>query len=115
MVEAIKQSYPQREIPEASFRYQEEVERGERIVVGVNGYQSLGDEELKILRIPPELERKQIGRGEAVGSGRRGRDGPAVEGVLAELREAAAGDRNLMGPLLDCARAHCSEGEIVES
>jgi methylmalonyl-CoA mutase N-terminal domain/subunit len=112
MVEAIKQSYPQREIAEASFRYQEEVERGERIVVGVNGYQSVGDEELKILRIPPELERKQIGRVESV---RAARDGAAVEGALAELREAAAGDRNLMGPLLDCARAHCSEGEIVEA
>src|SRR4051795_1406191 len=85
MVEAIKQSYPQREIAEASFRYQEEVERGERIVVGVNGYQSVGDEELKILRIPPELERKQIGRVEAV---RAGRDATAAEGALAVLREA---------------------------
>jgi methylmalonyl-CoA mutase N-terminal domain/subunit len=81
-------------------------------VVGVNGYQSVGDEELKILRIPPELERKQIGRVEAV---RAARDGAAAEGALDELREAAAADRNLMHPLIDCARAHCSEGEIVES
>jgi methylmalonyl-CoA mutase N-terminal domain/subunit len=112
MVEAIKQSYPQREIAEASFRYQEEVERGERIVVGVNRHESLDDEELAILRIPPELERKQVDRVQAV---RAGRDTTAVEGVLAELREAASADRNLMDPLLDCARAHCTEGEIVES
>jgi len=112
MVEAIKQSYPQREIAEASFRLQAEIERGERIVVGVNRYQQEEDRGLEILRIPPELERKQIGRVQAV---RARRDGEAAESALAALREAAAADRNLMEPLLGCARAHSSEGEIVES
>jgi methylmalonyl-CoA mutase, N-terminal domain len=112
MVEAIKQSYPQREIAEASFRLQEEIERGERVIVGVNRYQQEDERELEILRIPPELERKQIGRVQAV---RARRDAQAVESALGELREAAAADRNLMEPLLDCARAHASEGEIVES
>src|ERR671914_74295 len=112
MVEAIKQNYPQREIADASFRLQEEVERGDRIVVGVNRYQQQDDAGLEILRIPPELERKQIGRVQAV---RARRDGEAAERALASLREAAAADRNLMEPLLDAARAHCSEGEIVES
>jgi methylmalonyl-CoA mutase, N-terminal domain len=112
MVEAIKQSYPQREIAEASFRLQEEIERGERVIVGVNRYQQEGDRDLAILRIPEELERKQIGRVQAV---RASRDAEQVEGALAELREAAAADRNLMEPLLDCARAHATEGEIVES
>jgi len=112
MVEAIKQSYPQREIAEASFRLQEEIERGERVIVGVNRYQQEDDRDLAILRIPEELERKQIGRVQAV---RAQRDAKAVEAALAELREAATGDRNLMEPLLDCARAHASEGEIVES
>ncbi len=112
MVEAIKQNYPQREIADASFRLQEEIERGERIVVGVNRYAHEGERELEILRIPPGLERKQIDRVQAV---RAGRDGAAAETALGELREAAAADRNLMEPLLDCARAHASEGEIVES
>ncbi len=112
MVEAIKQSYPQREIAESSFRLQEEIERGERVIVGVNRYQQEEDRDLALLRIPEELERKQIGRVQAV---RARRDAEAVETALAELREAAAGDRNLMEPLLDCARAHVSEGEIVES
>jgi methylmalonyl-CoA mutase N-terminal domain/subunit len=112
MVEAIKQNYPQREIAEASFRLQEEIERGERIVVGVNRYQQEGEPPLSILRIPPELERKQIDRVQAV---RAGRDAGEAERALAGLREAAAGGRNLMEPLLDAARAHCSEGEIVES
>src|ERR671912_712189 len=70
MVEAIKQSYPQREIAEASFRLQEEIERGERIVVGVNRYQQEDERQLEILRIPAELERKQIGRVQTVRSRR---------------------------------------------
>jgi methylmalonyl-CoA mutase N-terminal domain/subunit len=112
MVEAVKQNYPQREIADAAFRLQEEVERGERIVVGVNRYQQAEDRELELLRIPPELERKQIGRVQAV---RARRDPEAADRALMALRQAAAGDRNLMEPLLDCARAHATEGEIVES
>src|SRR5687767_4859354 len=112
MVEAIKQSYPQREIADASFRLQEEFERGQRVIVGVNRYGQDDETGTEILRIPPGLERKQIGRVQAV---RAGRDAEQVEAALAELREAAAGDRNLMEPLLDCARAHSTEGEIVES
>jgi methylmalonyl-CoA mutase N-terminal domain/subunit len=112
MVQAIEQNYPQREIAEASFRYQEEVESGQRIIVGVNGYQVEDELPLEILRIAPELERKQIGRVQAV---RAARDGAAVESALTALREAAAGDDNLLYPLLDCARAHCTEGEIIQS
>jgi methylmalonyl-CoA mutase N-terminal domain/subunit len=112
MVEAIKQNYPQREIADASFQYQSEVEDGKRVIVGVNGFNEGDDEETPILRIDPALERKQIGRVRAV---RAGRDAEAVEQALTALRETAAGDGNLMDPLLDCARAHCSEGEIVES
>ena len=112
MVDAIKQNYPQREIAEASFRLQEEIERGERVIVGVNRYEQKDDRDLAILRIPEELERKQIGRLQAV---RARRDAEAAESALAELRDAAAADRNLMEPLLECARAHASEGEIVES
>jgi len=112
MVKAIEQNYPQREIADAAYRYQHEVDTGQRIIVGVNGY-TVGDEPpLEILRIAPELERKQVGRVQAV---RANRDAAPVESALTTLREAAAGDMNLMEPLLDCARAHCSEGEIVES
>jgi methylmalonyl-CoA mutase N-terminal domain/subunit len=112
MVEAIKQNFPQREIADAAFRLQEEIEQGQRIVVGVNRYQQADERQLEILRIPAELERKQIGRVQAV---RARRDADAAERALAELREAAASERNLMEPLLDAARAHCTEGEIVEA
>jgi len=112
MVEAIKQNYPQREIAEASFRLQQEIEQGQRIIVGVNRYQQQEEREISILRIPPELERKQIDRVHAI---RARRDTEQTERALGELRQAAAGDRNLMGPLLDCARSHCTEGEIIQS
>jgi methylmalonyl-CoA mutase N-terminal domain/subunit len=111
MVEAIKQNYPQREIADASFQYQCEVDAGERIIVGVNRYES-EDTPLPILRIDPALERKQIDRLASVRARRRGED---VEEALARLKEAAASDENLMDALLDCARVHASEGEIVES
>jgi methylmalonyl-CoA mutase N-terminal domain/subunit len=112
MVEAIKQNYPQREIADASFRYQCEVDDGKRIVVGVNRYESQGDRDLEILKIDPGLERKQVDRLHGVRARRRGED---VEKTLATLKQAAQGQANLMEPLLDCARAHASEGEIVEA
>jgi methylmalonyl-CoA mutase N-terminal domain/subunit len=112
MVEAIKQNYPQTEIADASFRMQQEIEAGQRVIVGVNRYQHDDQQATEILRIPVEIERKQIGRVQAV---RARRDGAAVEVALTELRDAANSDRNLMEPLLDCARAHVTEGEIIES
>ena len=110
MVEAIKQNYPQREIADASFRYQEEVDRGDRIVVGVNRYADRDEAQIPILRIDPALERKQVDRLQSVRGRRRGED---VEATLGRLKEAAAGEGNLMDPMIDCARAHASEGEIV--
>ena len=110
MVEAIKQNFPQREIADASFRYQQEVDSKQRIVVGVNDYVQEDDDEIPILRIDPELERKQKGRVEAT---KARRDSAEVERTLGALREAAATDANLMQPILDCARARVSEGEMV--
>jgi methylmalonyl-CoA mutase, N-terminal domain len=113
MVEAVKAGFPQREIAEAAYELQCEIDRGERIIVGVNDYREGGDRELEILRIDPALERKQIGRVQAV---RARREGAAVEQALAELRAAAADERhNLMPNLLACARVHATEGEIVEA
>jgi methylmalonyl-CoA mutase N-terminal domain/subunit len=113
MVESVKQNYPQREIADAAFSLQQEIDEGERVVVGVNRFLAVDEEPIPTLRVDPDLERKQIGRLQA---SRARRDGAAVERALAALREDAAhADRNLMDPLLACARAHASEGEIVES
>jgi len=112
MVAAVKRNYPQREIAEASFRYQQELDQGRRKMVGVNAHTE-GNEsgEIPILRIDPALERKQI---ERLHRARDGRDDGAADRALAALRAAAADERqNLMPVLLDAARAHCTEGEIV--
>ncbi|MBA3748966.1 MAG: methylmalonyl-CoA mutase, partial [Solirubrobacterales bacterium] len=82
-------------------------------LVGVNEYVDAGDAEIPTLRIDPELERKQIGRLQAV---RARRDGAEVQRTLEALRaDAARPGANLMPALLDCARAHASEGEIVRA
>ena len=87
MVAAIEQNMPQREIAEAAYRYQQEVEADERIVVGVNRYRTEGDEEIHILRIDPDLERRQIERLQAF---KARRDSAAVESRIAELAEASS-------------------------
>ncbi len=114
MVEAVKRGFPQREIADAAFRFQEEVERGQRRIVGVNGYTEGNDSDAtQLLRIDPALERKQVGR---LQSSRARREGAGVEAALAALKaHAAREDANLMPALLDAARARCSEGEIIEA
>ncbi|MGZ6696820.1 MAG: acyl-CoA mutase large subunit family protein [Solirubrobacteraceae bacterium] len=112
MVEAVRQNYPQREIADASYELQGRIDHGDRIVVGVNRYTEGDDGQTEILHIDPALERKQIDRVTAV---RGRRDSARVELVLAELRTIAAGGGNVMPALLDCARAHASEGEIVQA
>jgi methylmalonyl-CoA mutase N-terminal domain/subunit len=112
MVEAVKRNFPQREIANAAFELQCAIDDGERVVVGVNGFTEGGDEQTPLLHIDPALERKQVGRVQAV---RATRDGAAVEGVLSDLRAAAAIETNLMPLLIDAARVHASEGEIIEA
>ena len=79
MVEAIRQNFPQREIADAAFTYQQELDERRRIVVGVNDFTQEDEEETPILRIDPALERKQVDRLQAT---RARRDGAAVEAAL---------------------------------
>ncbi len=111
MVEAVKRGFPQREIADAAFQYQREVESGLRKVVGVNAYTE-GDAQTAILKIDAALEGKQI---ERVRAAKSGRDSAGLETALAELRAAASDGRNLMPLLIDAARLHASEGEIVQT
>jgi methylmalonyl-CoA mutase N-terminal domain/subunit len=112
MVEAVKRGYPQREIADAAFRYQQELESGQRKLVGVNGYTEGNEGELiPILRIDPQLEGKQIARVQAL---RQRRDQAAAAGALERLERAARDEHeNLMPHLLDAARAEVTEGEMV--
>jgi methylmalonyl-CoA mutase N-terminal domain/subunit len=112
MVEAVKRGFPQREIADAAFRYQQELESGQRRLVGVNAYNEGGDgESIPILRIDPQLEEQQIARVQAL---RRRRDQAQAAAALERLERAAHDEReNLMPHLLDAARAEVTEGEMV--
>ncbi|HEU5211750.1 MAG TPA: methylmalonyl-CoA mutase family protein [Gaiellaceae bacterium] len=112
VVAAIKENFFQREIAEASFRYQSEVEARQRVIVGVNRYEAADEAPLEILRIDPALERKQIERVQGL---RARRDSGAVERALAKLREGAARDASLMPLIVDASRAYVTMGEMCEA
>ena len=113
MVEAVKQSYPQREIADAAFELQTEIDAGRRIVVGVNKFTEGDDGQHMLLRVDPALEKKQVDRVRAF---KATRDSAAVESCLTGLKEQAAQERtNLMPALIEAARAGVSEGEIIHA
>ncbi|HWB57306.1 MAG TPA: methylmalonyl-CoA mutase family protein [Gaiellaceae bacterium] len=113
VVPAIRENFFQREIAEASFRFQREVEAGERVVVGVNRYQEPDERPIETLRIDEELERKQVERVTAL---RARRDPTAVEAALAVLRrDAALPDANLMPAIVDASKAYVTMGEMCEA
>jgi methylmalonyl-CoA mutase N-terminal domain/subunit len=113
VIEAIKDNFFQREIAEASFRYQSEVEANRRIIVGVNRYQLDDEDPIPLLRIDPALEQEQIERLAAV---RARRDSASVETRLTALKEAAAKDGvNLMPLIVDAARDYVTLGEMCDA
>jgi methylmalonyl-CoA mutase N-terminal domain/subunit len=113
VVEAIKQNFFQREIADAAFRYQSEVEAEQRIVVGVNRFQLEDDAPPAILKIDPALETRQIARVQAL---RARRDGAGVETALGELKRGAAREGvNLMPLIVEAARADVTMGEMCDA
>ena len=111
VLECIRNGFFQREIAEASYRFQQEVEAKERIIVGVNEYM-MDDEAVKVptLYVDPAKERIHLERLERV---RRERDSEKATAALAALEQAARGTENTMPHLLDCARAYCTLGEMM--
>jgi methylmalonyl-CoA mutase N-terminal domain/subunit len=113
VVAAIKENFFQREIAEASFRYQSEVESGKRIVVGVNRYEDPEEKDIEILSIDQALERKQVERVKAL---RARRDSAAVEAALARLKQDAGSEKtNLMPAITDASRVYVTMGEMCDS
>jgi len=112
VIPAIEENFMQREIAEASFRYQGEVERGERVIVGVNRYALEEEAPVELLRIDPALEAKQIERVRGV---RDRRDSRQVEAALARMQADAEGDVNLMPAIMDAARAYTTMGEMCDA
>ncbi len=113
VIAAIKDNFFQREIAEASFRFQREVDAGERVIVGVNRFEDPEEKDIEILKIDQALERKQI---ERVHSLRARRDSGAVETALARLKADAAGDgRNLMPAIVEASKAYVTMGEMCDA
>ena len=111
VVPAIEQGFFQREIADAAYRYQRQVEKGEKTVVGVNKYVESGEDlAMALLKIDPAVQEQQIARLQRT---KRERDGGRVQEALAQLRRAAQGDDNLMPPILDAVRAYASLGEVM--
>ena len=112
MVEAIEQGFPQREIADASYKFQQAVERREKVIVGVNDYVQEDESPVPILYIDETTAEKQLARLEEL---KRTRDRDRVNRALDALREAARGTANTMYPLLDCARAYATVGEMCDA
>jgi methylmalonyl-CoA mutase N-terminal domain/subunit len=113
VIPAIKENFFQREIADASFRFQREVDGGDRVVVGVNRYEEREEEGIELLHIDPALESQQIERVQAL---RARRDSAAVEQALARLkREAAEDDVNLMPAIIDASKAYVTMGEMCDA
>jgi methylmalonyl-CoA mutase N-terminal domain/subunit len=108
-VAAIEQGFVQAEIEASAFRYQAQVESGERVVVGVNQYREDEAERVELLHVDPESERLQRERTAQV---RAERDGEAASAALVEVRRVAEGDGNLLPPMREALRARCTVGEI---
>jgi len=113
MVQAVEAGFPQREIADASYRYQRSIESGDRVIVGVNAFEKPDEvQSPHLLKIGAEIER---GQARSVQDVRSSRGAAAVEASLAALKRACRSDANVMPALIDCVHAVATEGEIVDA
>src|SRR5262245_10744966 len=111
MIKAIELGYPQKEIAEAAYVYQQQLERGEKTVVGVNRYQVPEERPPELLRVPLEVEARQA---ERVRRWKRERNGTAAREATRRVREAAESGDNLMPPIIAAVKAGVTVGEISD-
>ena len=112
MVQAVKAGFPQREIADASYRYQQQVDRKEKIVVGVNDFKVAKEASIETLKIAEEIRDHQAKRIAAV---KKKRDNRRVKETLSVLKKSAEGNQNIMPPLLDCVRSYSTMSEMMET
>jgi methylmalonyl-CoA mutase N-terminal domain/subunit len=108
-VAAIEQGFVQQEIEQAAFAYTQQVEAGERVIVGVNRYAEPESESIELHKLDPEAERRQLERTTRVRAERSAEDAAAA---LGRVRETARGEANLLPPMREALRARCTIGEI---
>ena len=111
MVQAIETGYPQREIAEAAFHYQRQLEKGIKTIVGVNKYSVPEEIPIDTLKIEPAIEERQVQR---VRKMKRERNSVAVREALGWVSEACRSRENLMEPILEAVRREVTVGEISE-
>ncbi len=111
-IAAIKNAYMQREIQDSSYKYQQAVESGEKVIVGVNKFQTEEPPPDKLLEVDLKIQAEQI---ESLKKVRSERDGSAVEKSLRQLQEAASGEANLMEPIIACVENYATIGEICST
>jgi methylmalonyl-CoA mutase, N-terminal domain len=111
-VEAVERGFVQDEIEQSAFEWQQQVERGQRVIVGVNRFAEDESQAVELQRIDPEAERRQLARTARI---RAERNPEAVAAAIAGVREAALGETNLLPPMREALRAHCTVGEICEA
>jgi methylmalonyl-CoA mutase N-terminal domain/subunit len=111
MVAAVERGFPQREIQESAFRFQQAVERKEKVIVGVNEY-VMDEKPYPLLYIDERVAEEQTARVAAL---RASRDNPRVERALAALKDAARGTDNLMPPIIEASRAYATVGEMCDA
>jgi methylmalonyl-CoA mutase N-terminal domain/subunit len=109
MVAAIEQGFVQRQIEESSYRFGQSIESGDRIIVGVNKFQSKDDGKVDLFEVPDATQQRQVDKVRGV---RAKRDKARVEAALSAVKQTAAGTGNLMPPILEAVRAYATVGEI---
>jgi methylmalonyl-CoA mutase, N-terminal domain len=111
MLRAVEEGFPQKEIGEAAFRYQREIEKGERIIVGVNGFRREEEEPIALLRIDESVARAQVERLRSV---KAERSAERVRDALAGVERACREGQNVLPPIIAAAKAYASLGEICD-
>jgi methylmalonyl-CoA mutase N-terminal domain/subunit len=111
MVAAIEKGYPQREVAASAYRFQRQLETGERVMVGVNKYATDRDANIPMLRIDEVVQKKQI---ESLRAVKASRDADRVRACLDAVRKASTSGQNLMPPIIDAAKAYCTQQEICD-
>ena len=111
MVEAVEQGYPQREIGASAYRLQQQVERGEKTVVGVNRYEQDEQPDIPTLRVDESIQKEQV---EALAKVKAERNDAAVSKALAAIADDCRMDRNVMPGIIEAAKAYCTEQEVCD-
>jgi len=111
MVRAVEKGYPQREIARSAYEFERKLNEGERVMVGVNDFVQEEPDRIPTLKIDEAVQQKQV---EALAKVKAGRSQADAENALAQVREAAKGQNNLMPPIISAAKAYCTEQEICD-